>query len=85
MWSQSERPFKGLDKIAAAAEFIFAAERLIARDVMPELLPENDRASIEYYLECLSQKFSASKTRGSISRVLQSALDMEGGNEARRH
>ena len=43
--------------MTAAAEFIFAAERLIARDVRPELLPEHDRAAIEYYLKHLSQNF----------------------------
>ena len=66
MWSQSDRPFKGVDKIAAAADFIFAAERLIAGDVMPELLSENDRTTIEYYLECLSKKFSVPATRANI-------------------
>jgi hypothetical protein len=61
VWSHNDRPFKGVDKIAAVAEFIFAAERLIVRDVRPELLPEGDRATVEYYLECLSKKFSGSK------------------------
>ena len=46
-----------MDKLSAAAEFIFAAERLIAREVTPELLPETERAAIEYYLECLSKQF----------------------------
>ena len=68
MWPHSDRPFQGVDQIAAAAEFIFAAERLIARDVIPEPLTQSDRANIEYYLECLSKKFSASETRGNISK-----------------
>ena len=42
MWTHSDRPFKGVDKITAATEFISAAERLIARDVRPEVLPENE-------------------------------------------
>jgi hypothetical protein len=61
MWSHSDRPFEGVDKIAAAAEFIFAAERLIVQDVRPEGLPENDRATVEYYLECLSKQFCGSQ------------------------
>jgi hypothetical protein len=77
MWSHSDRPFRGADKIAAAAEFISAAERLIARDVRPEILPENDRAIIEYYLECLSKKFATGKMQSSLSRVLQSAIHLE--------
>lgn len=77
MWSHSDRPFRGVDTIAAAADFIFAAERLVVRDVRPELLPENDRAAIEYYLECLSKKFSDSKVRANISRVLHSAIQTD--------
>jgi hypothetical protein len=61
MWSHDERPFKEIDEIRVASEFIFAAEPLIARDVRPELLPESDRATVEYYLECLSEKFSGSQ------------------------
>lgn len=61
MWSDDDRPFKEIDKVRVAAEFIFAAERLIARDFKPELLPESDRATVEYYLECLSKKFSDSR------------------------
>lgn len=61
MWLHNDRPFKGVDKLSAAAEFIFAAERLIAREVTPELLPETERAAIEYYLECLSKQFWDSK------------------------
>jgi len=63
MWGDSDRPFKGVDKIAAVADFVFAAERLIARDVTPEGLPESERATVEYYLECLSKQFSGSKAR----------------------
>ena len=63
MWSHNDRPFKGVDNLAAVAEFIFAAERLIVREVKPELLPENDRATMEYYLECLVKKFSDLKAR----------------------
>ena len=61
MWSHDDRPFKEIDNIRVAAEFIFAAERLIARDVRPELLPESDRATVEYYLACLSKKFCDSQ------------------------
>ena len=61
MWSHDDRPFKEIDKIRVAAEFIFAAEQLIARDVRPEILPESDRATVEYYLERLSKKFSGSQ------------------------
>jgi hypothetical protein len=57
MWAHNDRPFRGVDTIAAAAEFISAAERLLARDVRPEVLPDNERASIEYYLKLLSTKF----------------------------
>ena len=77
MWTHSDRPFKGVDKIGAATEFISAAERLIARNVRPEVLPENERACIEHYLTLLSQKFAASQTRASISRVLRSALHLD--------
>lgn len=77
MWPHSDRPFEGVDKRAAAAEFIFAAERLILRDVRPELLPENDRATIEYFLECLSKKFSDSNARVNISRVLHNAIHID--------
>jgi hypothetical protein len=66
MLRHSDRPFKGIDKIALAAEFVFAAERLIVHDVTPEALPESDRATVEYYLECLSQKFSRSKAPADI-------------------
>jgi hypothetical protein len=62
MWSHDDRPFKEIDNIRVTAEFIFAAERLIARDVRPELLSESDRATVEYYLKCLSKKFSSSST-----------------------
>ena len=55
--------------MTAAAEFIFAAERLIARDVRPELLPEHDRAAIEYYLKHLSQNFFISQTGVNISSI----------------
>ena len=81
MWSHSDRPFRGIEKIAAAEEFIFAAERLIARDVRPEVLPEGERATVEYYLELLSKKFSASTARANMSRVLQSALALEDGHK----
>ena len=77
MWTHSDRPFKGVDKIAAATEFISAAERLIVRDVRPEVLPENERACIEHYLKLLSEKFAGSQTRASISRVLRSALHLD--------
>ena len=77
MWTHSDRPFKGVDKITAATEFISAAERLIARDVRPEVLPENERARVEYYLKLLSHKFAASQTQASISRVLRSALQTD--------
>ena len=80
MWTHSDRPFKGVDKITAATEFISAAERLIARDVRPEVLPENERACVEYYLKLLSQKF----TRASISRVLRSALHIDDQAERTR-
>ena len=50
MWPHGDRPFKGVDKIAAATEFISAAERLIARDVRPEVLPSQTRASISRVL-----------------------------------
>jgi hypothetical protein len=63
-----------------AAEFIFAAERLIGRDVRPELLPEADRATVEYYLDCLSKKFSRSKARADIYRAAQSALHINEGS-----
>jgi hypothetical protein len=66
MWSHEDRPFKEVDEIKVAAEFILAAERLIARDVKPELLPESDRATLKYYLECLSKKFSGSQARADI-------------------
>ena len=66
MWTHSDRPFKGMDNIAAAAEFIFAAERLISRDVAPELPPEIDRATVEYYLRYLSKKFSGSLVQRSV-------------------
>ena len=82
MWTHSDRPFKGLDKIAAATEFISAAERLVAQDVRPEVLPEHERACVEYYLKLLSQKFSASQTRASIWRVLRNALHID--DEAER-
>lgn len=59
MSTYSDRPFKGIDTIAAAKEFIFAAERLIARDVKPDVLPDNERACVEYYLEVLSRKFAS--------------------------
>jgi len=77
MWSHNDRPFKGMDKIAAAAEFIFAAERLIAGDIRPELLPESDRATVEYYLECLSKKFAASKASADICRTVQGTIDID--------
>ena len=80
MWSPSDRPFRGVEKIAAAAEFVFAAERLVAREVMPEALPETERVAVEYYLELLSRKFSGSRARANISRVLQSALCVEEGD-----
>ncbi len=77
MWSHDDRPFKEVDKIRVAAEFIFATERLIARDVRPELLPESDRATVEYYLACLSKQFSGSKAGANISRVVQSAIHID--------
>jgi hypothetical protein len=77
MWSHSDRPFRGVEKIAAAEDFIFAAERLIARDVGPEVLPESERATVEYYLEMLSKKFSGANARAKISRFLQGALSTE--------
>ena len=79
MWSHDDRPFREVDKIRFAAEVIFAAERLIARDVRPELLPESDRATVEYYLECLSKKFSGSnsKARADTYRVVQSAMHID--------
>lgn len=80
MWSHSDRPFRGIEKIAAAEEFIFSAERLIALGVRPEVLPESERASVEYYLELLSKKFCGLKARASISRVLQSALFLAEGD-----
>jgi hypothetical protein len=82
MWSHDERPFREVDKIRVAAEFIFAAERLIARDVRPELLPDSDRATVEYYLECLSKKFSRSSA--DISRAVQSALRMDDDYDSAR-
>ena len=69
MWTHSDRPFRGVDQMAAAAEFIFAAERLIARDVRPELLSEHDRAAIEYYLKHLSQDFFISHTGVDTSSI----------------
>jgi hypothetical protein len=83
MWSSSDRPFQGVDKIAAAAEFIFAAERLIARDVRPEGLPENERTTVEYYLERLVRQFCGSKTAAGVSPVLQSAMIAEDHRESR--
>jgi hypothetical protein len=77
MWSHSDRPFKGVEHIAAAEEFIFAAERLIARDVRPELLPESERATVEYYLELLAKMFSGSTARANRPSVLQKALRLE--------
>jgi hypothetical protein len=77
MWSHDGRPFREADKISVAAEFIFAAERLIACDVRPELLPESDRATVEYYLECLSKKFSGSKAPTNIYRAVQSAIHID--------
>lgn len=61
MWLHDDRPFRGVEKVSAAADFIFAAERLIAKDVTPELLPENERLTIQYYLDCLSKQFWDSK------------------------
>ena len=60
-----------------AAEFKAAAERLIGRDVRLELLPESDRATVEYYIECLSKKFSCSKACADISRAVQTAIHSE--------
>ena len=54
---QHDRPFKDIDKVRVAAEFALAAERLIVQDVRPELLPASERATVQYYLECLSKKF----------------------------
>lgn len=82
MLSHHDRPFRGVVQITAAAEFIFAAERMIARDVRPETLPEHERACVEYYLELLSKKFSASESRANISRILQNAMAIE--SEAER-
>ena len=84
MWPHSDRPFKGVDEIAAATEFISAAERLIARGVRPEVLPESERACVEYYLKLLSQKFAASQTRASIWRILRSALHIDDQAERTR-
>ena len=81
MWSPHDRPFREVDKIRVAAEFIFAAERLIAGDVTPELLPESDRATVEYYLECLSKKFSGSKERADIYRAGQKAIHIDDDHE----
>jgi hypothetical protein len=81
MWSHNDRPFREIEKIAAAAEFIFAAERLIVRDVRPELLPENERATVEYYLECLSKKFSGSKARADVGRVPHRAIHIDDEQE----
>jgi hypothetical protein len=78
MWSQNDRPFRGVDKIVAASEFIFAADRLMVHDVRPELLPERDRATVEYYLECLSEKFSRS------TRVVHSTLHIDDADERSR-
>ena len=52
-----DRPFKNIDKFVVTAEFVVAAERLMVHDVTPELLPESDRSTVQYYLKCLSQKF----------------------------
>lgn len=58
MRSHNNRPFRNVEKVAVAAEFVVAAERLILHDVNPELLPERERATLKYYLDCLSKKFS---------------------------
>ena len=81
MWSHHDRPFRGVDKIAAAAEFIFAAERLIVRDVRPELLPEHERVTVEYYLECLAKQFAGSKARAEIVQVLHRAAHIDEDHE----
>jgi hypothetical protein len=84
MLRHSDRPFKGVDKIALAAEFVLAAERLIVHDVTPELLPESDRATVEYYLECLSQKFYGSKARADMYRAVHGAIHSADGREQQR-
>ena len=58
MRSPNDRPFRNVEKVAVAAEFVVAAERLILHDVQPELLPERERATLKYYLDFLSKKFS---------------------------
>ena len=55
---QPDRPFRDVEKVIAAAEFVVAAERLMVHDVRPEVLPDTDRETVQYYLECLSKKFS---------------------------
>jgi hypothetical protein len=52
------------------AKFIFAADRLMAHDVMPHLLPECERAAVRYYLECLLEKFSSSKAGADESQPI---------------
>ncbi len=57
MHFQSDRPFKDVEKVMVAAEFLSAAERLMVNDVRPEILSERDRTTVQYYLQCLSKKF----------------------------
>jgi hypothetical protein len=54
---QNDRPFRDVEKVMVAAEFLSAAERLMIDDVRPEILSERDRATVQYYLQCLSKKF----------------------------
>ena len=58
MRSHNDRPFRNVEKVAVATEVVHAAERLILHDVKPEFLPERERAALQYYLDCLSKKFS---------------------------
>jgi len=75
MWFHNDRPFRGGEKLVVGSDFISAADRLMAHDVRPELLSERDRATVEYYLQGLSEKFSRSP------RVAHSALHVDEGEE----
>jgi hypothetical protein len=65
----NDRPFRNLDTFVLAAEFVSAAERLMVHDVRPELLSQSDRARVEYYLKCLSEKFSSEQRPADSSQV----------------
>ena len=66
MWTHSDRPFKGVDKITAATEFISAAERLIARDVSPRSFQNTLPRFVSLTSRPSTERTTSSASRGIV-------------------